>query len=45
MDVRTQMRSSAGYYAQREAIVAGCRRLTFAQADVLPAGSDVRFAG
>jgi acyl-CoA synthetase (AMP-forming)/AMP-acid ligase II len=32
MDVRTQMRSAAGYYAGREAIVAGDRRLTFAQA-------------
>ncbi len=32
MDVRTQMRSAAAYYAQREAIVAGGRRLTFAQA-------------
>lgn len=32
MDVRTQMRSAAGYYARREAIVAGGRRLTFAEA-------------
>ena len=32
MDVRTQMRSAAGYYAEREAIVASGRRLTFRQA-------------
>ena len=32
MDVRTQMRSAAGYYARREAIVMGDRRLGFAQA-------------
>ncbi|MBL8384158.1 MAG: AMP-binding protein [Burkholderiales bacterium] len=32
MDVRTQMRSAAGYNARRPAIVAGDRRLTFAEA-------------
>ncbi|MBR2813537.1 MAG: AMP-binding protein [Reyranella sp.] len=32
MDVRTQMRNSARYNAQREAIVAGDRRLSFAEA-------------
>lgn len=32
MDVRTQMRSAAGYYAQREAVAMGDRRLSFAQA-------------
>ncbi|HEY6983688.1 class I adenylate-forming enzyme family protein [Reyranella sp.] len=32
MDVRTQMRSAAAYYAEREAIVAGGRRVTFAEA-------------
>jgi acyl-CoA synthetase (AMP-forming)/AMP-acid ligase II len=32
MDVRTQMRSAAGYYAGREAVVMGDRRLSFAQA-------------
>jgi acyl-CoA synthetase (AMP-forming)/AMP-acid ligase II len=32
MDVRTQMRSAARYNATREAIAAGNRRLTFAQA-------------
>lgn len=32
MDVRTQMRSAAGYYAQREAVTMGERRLSFAQA-------------
>ena len=32
MDVRTQMRSAANYNAHREAVAAGDRRLTFAQA-------------
>ena len=32
MDVRTQMRSAAGYYADRTAIVAGSARLSFADA-------------
>jgi acyl-CoA synthetase (AMP-forming)/AMP-acid ligase II len=32
MDVRTQMRSAARYYAAREAIVMGARRLSFAEA-------------
>ncbi len=32
MDVRTQMRRAARFYANREAIVAGGRRLTFAEA-------------
>ncbi|MBL0899830.1 MAG: acyl--CoA ligase, partial [Reyranella sp.] len=32
MDVRTQMRNAARYNAAREAVVAGERRLTFAQA-------------
>ena len=32
MDVRTQMRSSAGHYATREAIVAGQRRFSFTEA-------------
>jgi len=32
MDVRTQMRSAAAYNARREAVAAGDRRLTFAEA-------------
>jgi len=32
MDVRTQMRSAAGHYADRLAVVAGDARLSFAQA-------------
>lgn len=32
MDVRTQMRSAAGYNAAREAVAAGDRRLSFAEA-------------
>jgi len=32
MDVRTQMRSAAGHYAERLAIVAGAARLSFAEA-------------
>ena len=32
MDVRSQMRSAARYNARREAVAAGGRRLTFAQA-------------
>ena len=32
MDVRTQMRSAAGHYATREAIVAGQRRFSFTEA-------------
>ena len=32
MDLRTQMRRAAGYFADREAIVHGARRLTYAEA-------------
>ena len=32
MDVRTHMRSAANYNAHREALAAGGRRLTFAEA-------------
>lgn len=32
MDLRTQMRRAAGYFADREAIVHGTRRLTYAEA-------------